>query len=143
MHYANCSTFNADFDGDEINLHSQDHQASRSAQIVSRGAILRADGWETAGGLIQDHICSAVLLTQRPLSTKKVLAIVCCVPVELCDSENLSIGYRRQLFTNWRRLRTGKDVIRTILAHVAYQRPGDFEHSCKTPHTFSSEDKQE
>lgn len=21
MHYANCSTFNADFDGDEINLH--------------------------------------------------------------------------------------------------------------------------
>jgi DNA-directed RNA polymerase I subunit RPA1 len=21
MHYANCATFNADFDGDEINLH--------------------------------------------------------------------------------------------------------------------------
>ena len=26
MHYANCNTFNADFDGDEINLHlPQDH----------------------------------------------------------------------------------------------------------------------
>ena len=26
MHYANCATFNADFDGDEINLHlPQDH----------------------------------------------------------------------------------------------------------------------
>lgn len=27
MHYANCATFNADFDGDEINLHlPQEHQ---------------------------------------------------------------------------------------------------------------------
>ena len=34
MHYANCNTFNADFDGDEINLHlPQDH-------------IARAEGYE-------------------------------------------------------------------------------------------------
>ena len=34
MHYANCSTLNADFDGDEINLHMpQDELARAEAQV--------------------------------------------------------------------------------------------------------------
>lgn len=33
MHYANCSTFNADFDGDEINLH------------LPQDALARAEGY--------------------------------------------------------------------------------------------------
>lgn len=33
MHYANCSTFNADFDGDEINLHLP--QVSTSPGLLS------------------------------------------------------------------------------------------------------------
>lgn len=34
MHYANCNTFNADFDGDEINLH------------LPQDNIARAEGYE-------------------------------------------------------------------------------------------------
>lgn len=30
MHYANCNTFNADFDGDEINLHLPQELTARS-----------------------------------------------------------------------------------------------------------------
>ena len=30
MHYANCATFNADFDGDEINLHLPQEQQGRA-----------------------------------------------------------------------------------------------------------------
>lgn len=30
MHYANCATFNADFDGDEINLHLPQDQMGRA-----------------------------------------------------------------------------------------------------------------
>ena len=33
MHYANCATFNADFDGDEINLH------------LPQDALARAEGY--------------------------------------------------------------------------------------------------
>lgn len=29
MHYANCATFNADFDGDEINLHLPQARCTR------------------------------------------------------------------------------------------------------------------
>ena len=39
MHYANCATFNADFDGDEINLHLPQDALAR-AEAVS---IVHAD----------------------------------------------------------------------------------------------------
>lgn len=34
MHYANCATFNADFDGDEINLHMPQARARRACALV-------------------------------------------------------------------------------------------------------------
>ena len=142
MHYANCSTFNADFDGDEINLHfPQDHQARAEAyQIVKAEEQFYAptDG-KPLRGLIQDHICSAVLLTckDRFYNKEGFSQIVYASLVELCDSENLSIKLPPPTIHKPRRLWTGKDVIRTILDHVAYQRPGvTLKHSCKTPYTF-------
>ncbi len=142
MHYANCSTFNADFDGDEINLHfPQDHQARAEAyQIVKAEEQFYAptDG-KPLRGLIQDHICSAVLLTckDRFYNKEGFSQIVYASLVELCDSENLSIKLPPPTIHKPRRMWTGKDVIRTILDHVAYQRPGvTLKHSCKTPHTF-------
>ena len=30
MHYANCNTYNADFDGDEINLHFPQNELARA-----------------------------------------------------------------------------------------------------------------
>ena len=37
MHYANCSTYNADFDGDEMNLHfPQDHLGRAEAYEIVR-----------------------------------------------------------------------------------------------------------
>ena len=50
MHYANCATFNADFDGDEINLHvPQDLHARAEAyeNCACRSPIHCADRWET------------------------------------------------------------------------------------------------
>lgn len=68
MHYANCSTYNADFDGDEMNVHFPQDEISRAEAynivnannqyiVPSRGDPIR--------GLIQDHIVSAVLLTKK------------------------------------------------------------------------------
>ncbi|KAK9289691.1 hypothetical protein L1049_007849 [Liquidambar formosana] len=68
MHYANCSTYNADFDGDEMNVHFPQDEISRAEAynivnannqyiVPTRGDPIRA--------LIQDHIISAVLLTKK------------------------------------------------------------------------------
>ncbi|KAL8172139.1 hypothetical protein V2J09_023943 [Rumex salicifolius] len=68
MHYVNCDSFNADFDGDEINVHLPQDEVSRAEAynivnadyqyiVPTRGDPKRA--------LIQDHIVSAVLLTKR------------------------------------------------------------------------------
>lgn len=56
MHYANCATFNADFDGDEINLHlPQDyHGRAEGYEIVhaDHQYIVPTDG-KPIRGLIQ------------------------------------------------------------------------------------------
>ena len=56
MHYANCNTFNADFDGDEINLHlPQDHLGrAEGYEIVHADEqyIVPTDG-KPVRGLIQ------------------------------------------------------------------------------------------
>jgi DNA-directed RNA polymerase I subunit RPA1 len=67
MHYANCNSYNADFDGDEINLHFPQtelgraeayHVANTANQYVGAG-----DG-EPLRGLIQDFVDMGVVLTK-------------------------------------------------------------------------------
>ncbi|KAI9199874.1 uncharacterized protein BJ171DRAFT_199397 [Polychytrium aggregatum] len=68
MHYANCNTYNADFDGDEMNIHFPQNDIARAeAMLIARtdlqylvptdGGVLR--------GLIQDHVCAGVHMTSR------------------------------------------------------------------------------
>ncbi|XP_059318209.1 DNA-directed RNA polymerase I subunit 1-like [Lycium ferocissimum] len=68
MHYANCSTYNADFDGDEMNVHFPQDEISRAEayNIVNANEqyIVPTKG-DTVRGLIQDHIVGAVLLTMK------------------------------------------------------------------------------
>jgi DNA-directed RNA polymerase beta' subunit len=39
MHYANCNTYNADFDGDEINCHLPQNEVSACAAAASKQEI--------------------------------------------------------------------------------------------------------
>ncbi|CAJ1444201.1 unnamed protein product [Effrenium voratum] len=68
LHYVNCNTYNADFDGDEMNLHAPQDPISRMEAL----AIARADFQylvPTSGkplrGLIQDHVIAGTMLTKR------------------------------------------------------------------------------
>eukprot|EP00927_Polykrikos_kofoidii_P066442 TRINITY_DN62040_c0_g1_i1.p1 TRINITY_DN62040_c0_g1~~TRINITY_DN62040_c0_g1_i1.p1 ORF type:complete len:1854 (-),score=353.52 TRINITY_DN62040_c0_g1_i1:34-4929(-) len=68
MHYANCNTYNADFDGDEMNLHAPQDPVGRIEALE----IARADRQylvPTSGnplrGLIQDHVIGGVMLSKR------------------------------------------------------------------------------
>ena len=75
MHYANCNTFNADFDGDEINLHlPQDHLGRTEGYGLvhaDRQFLLPTSG-TPARGLIQ------VLL--MPTSCFMVISNTLCCP---------------------------------------------------------------
>jgi DNA-directed RNA polymerase I subunit RPA1 len=68
MHYANCNTFNADFDGDEINLHCPQDPVARAEALFVASADRQFLG-PTAGqplrGLIQDHVVGGTTLTAR------------------------------------------------------------------------------
>lgn len=68
MHYANCKSYNADFDGDEMNLHfPQDllsQSEARTIAVAHQQFSGPADG-SPLRGLIQDHIIGGVMLTKR------------------------------------------------------------------------------
>ncbi|KAL5545582.1 hypothetical protein UlMin_005269 [Ulmus minor] len=68
MHYANCSTYNADFDGDEMNVHFPQDEISRAEAyniVNANRQYVKPTSGEPIRALIQDHIVSAVLLTKK------------------------------------------------------------------------------
>ena len=68
MHYANCNTYNADFDGDEMNIHFPQNELARSeAMLILRNDfqyLVPTDG-SVLRGLIQDHVCAGVEMTSK------------------------------------------------------------------------------
>jgi DNA-directed RNA polymerase I subunit RPA1 len=68
LHYANCSTYNADFDGDEMNLHAPQDPISRIEALTIAKAekqYLVPTSGKPLRGLIQDHVIAGVMLTRR------------------------------------------------------------------------------
>ena len=68
MHYANCNTYNADFDGDEMNVHMCQTELAR-AEAYEIAATDEQHIAPTNGkplrGIIQDHVVAGVYLTKR------------------------------------------------------------------------------
>jgi DNA-directed RNA polymerase I subunit RPA1 len=68
LHYANCNTYNADFDGDEMNVHFPQNSLARAeAYNVANtdNQYLGPTNGNPLRGLIQDHISVAVWMTKR------------------------------------------------------------------------------
>ena len=68
LHYANCSSYNADFDGDEMNIHFlQNHIARQEAYSISNteNQYINPTSGNPIRGLIQDSIVSGVLFTMK------------------------------------------------------------------------------
>jgi len=70
MHYANCNTYNADFDGDEMNMHFPQNELARAEALTIADTdhqYLSGTAGNPLRGLIQDHISMAVWLTSRDM----------------------------------------------------------------------------
>ncbi|XP_014216995.1 DNA-directed RNA polymerase I subunit RPA1 [Copidosoma floridanum] len=68
LHYANCKSYNADFDGDEMNAHFPQNELARAEAYhiasVPYQYLVPKDGTPLSG-LIQDHVISGVKLSLR------------------------------------------------------------------------------
>ncbi|CAN0464901.1 unnamed protein product [Ascophyllum nodosum] len=68
MHYANCNTYNADFDGDEINYHlPQNELAKAEANLLAftdEQYLVPTNG-RPLRGLIQDHVDAGVKMCSK------------------------------------------------------------------------------
>ncbi|KAF9782967.1 hypothetical protein BJ322DRAFT_1008844 [Thelephora terrestris] len=68
MHYANCNSYNADFDGDEMNIHFPQNQIARAeARFIADtdNQYLVPTSGKPLRGLIQDHVVAGVWMTNR------------------------------------------------------------------------------
>lgn len=68
LHYANCNSYNADFDGDEINLHLPQNEIARAEAFevaYTDYQYCSPTNGEPLRGLIQDHVAMGVILTKR------------------------------------------------------------------------------
>ncbi|KAG1668409.1 DNA-directed RNA polymerase I subunit RPA1 [Nymphon striatum] len=68
LHYANCKSYNADFDGDEMNAHFPQSEHARAEAytlaLVDNHYLVPKDGTPLSG-LIQDHVISGSLMSIR------------------------------------------------------------------------------
>lgn len=124
MHYANCNTYNADFDGDEMNMHFPQNELARAEALNIADTdhqYLSATAGSPLRGLIQDHISVAVALCNRDtvLSRGDYHQLVYAA---LRPESGHIEGEKLQLLTpaiikpvpRW----TGKQVITTILFNI-------------------------
>ena len=124
MHYANTNSYNADFDGDEMNMHFPQNEIARAEamQIADTDhQYLSTTSGSPLRGLIQDHISIAVWLSSPDmmLTREEYNELLYCA---LRPENNQTNTERIRTIdpTIWRPAPrwTGKDLITTILENI-------------------------
>lgn len=116
LHYANCKSFNADFDGDEMNAHLPQNELARSEAYniasVNHQYLVPKDG-SPLGGLIQDHVIAVCIMTQRDrfFDQEKYHQLVYCALSFLDKPLKLEMPAILKPTRLW----TGKQVITTVI----------------------------
>ncbi|KAI0564777.1 DNA-directed RNA polymerase [Gracilaria domingensis] len=132
FHYANCGSYNADFDGDEMNVHiPQDYLSRAEAEelmLSNRHYIVPTSG-APVRGLIQDHIASATILSRRDtFLDRQTFTQLLYVATEriMLRPEMYGKAYELQppAILKPRPLWTGKQLISAVLAVIRNRRPG-------------------
>lgn len=124
MHYANCNTYNADFDGDEMNMHFPQNEIARAEAMQLADTdhqYLVATSGKPLRGLIQDHISMSTWFTCRDSffdeEDYQQLLYNCLRP----ESQHIiqdKIQLMPPAICRPRPLWTGKQIISTILKNI-------------------------
>lgn len=147
LHYANCASYNADFDGDEMNLHLPQNEMARSEayniMVTSKQYINPTSGYPLRG-LIQDNISSAVLLTMKDtfLTKEEYQELIYGSIHHLTEKKSIKI--LPPTILKPRPLWTGKQVISTILKHLAGDNKGiNLDGKARIKGSFFGDDSEE
>eukprot|EP00178_Gracilaria_changii_P006795 TRINITY_DN2209_c0_g1_i1.p1 TRINITY_DN2209_c0_g1~~TRINITY_DN2209_c0_g1_i1.p1 ORF type:complete len:1685 (-),score=232.12 TRINITY_DN2209_c0_g1_i1:4661-9715(-) len=150
FHYANCGSYNADFDGDEMNVHvPQDFVSRAEAEelLLSNKHYIVPTSGAPVRGLIQDHIVAATLLSRRDtFLDRQSFTQLLYVATEriMMRSEMHGRGYELQppAVLKPKPLWTGKQLISTVLAVIRNGRPGfNLEASTKAESKIVGEEE--
>ncbi|KAH9939980.1 beta and beta-prime subunits of DNA dependent RNA-polymerase [Amylocystis lapponica] len=152
MHYANCNSYNADFDGDEMNIHFPQNQVARAeAMFIANtdNQYLVPTSGKPLRGLIQDHVVAGVWMTaQDTFFTREEYFQLLYGAIRPEDESGHHSGRLVTLPpTIWKPkpLWTGKQIISTVLKNIT---PSNFEglnlHAqAKVPGHLWGKDSQE
>jgi DNA-directed RNA polymerase I subunit RPA1 len=133
FHYANCQSYNADFDGDEMNVHVPQDDIARSEAIqlmLCDNHYIAPTSGAPIRNLIQDHIIATSLITNRDTFLRRdVFANLLYSATErIMSGEHHSSATRYVLPTpaivKPHRMWTGKQLISAVLDTVRAGRPG-------------------
>ncbi|KYR02194.1 RNA polymerase I [Tieghemostelium lacteum] len=137
MHYCNCSTYNADFDGDEMNIHFP-----QSLLAASEIREIAANNYQYLGprnggplrGLIQDHILTGVLLTKKDtLFSKSEFAAILYASLWAVNTKH-PIQMPHPCIVKPVPMWSGKQLITAALNHITIGRiPMNLEAPSKIP----------
>jgi len=132
LHLAVCPPYNADFDGDEMNLHvPQNEEAraeARTLMIVQNHIITPRYGGPIIGAR-QDYITGGYLLTSKGSFINKELLVY------LLAAANYEGEIEEPVIMHPRELWTGKQVISILLPKdLNWVQPTAIKESCKDPY---------
>lgn len=138
MHYANCNSYNADFDGDEMNMHFPQNEIARAEALQLADTDHQYISGTAGGplrGLIQDHLSVSVALCNMDTFFNRQSYQQLIYGALRPESGHI-LGDRLELIppaivkpvARW----TGKQVITTILKNIKPPGYGDLWMSGKT-----------
>lgn len=124
LHYANTGAYNADFDGDEMNMHFPQNENARSEALHlanTDSQYLTPTSGAPLRGLIQDHISAGVWLTNKDsFFTREAyhqLVYGCVRPEDGHSTGSRLVTVPPAVFKP-QQLWTGKQVITTVLKNI-------------------------
>ncbi|EHY53700.1 hypothetical protein HRR83_003914 [Exophiala dermatitidis] len=128
MHYANCNTYNADFDGDEMNMHFPQNELARTEALQIADTdhqYLSATAGKPLRGLIQDHISMGVQFTSRDVFFDREQyqqLLYSCLRPEDYNTVYEKIQMVEPAILKPKMLWTGKQVITTVMKNITPDR---------------------
>ncbi|RAR03083.1 dna-directed rna polymerase i subunit rpa1 [Stemphylium lycopersici] len=130
MHYANCNTYNADFDGDEMNMHFPQNELARAEAMTVADTdhqYLSATAGKPLRGLIQDHISMGVWLSNKDtFFTKEEYhqLLYSCLRPEDGHTTSGRLETVIPAVLKPRPMWTGKQIITTVLKNI---KPAEYQ----------------
>jgi len=128
MHYSNCKSYNADFDGDEMNIHLPQNYigiAEAYEIIATHKQYIVPTSGAPIRGLLQDFIIASVFLTSKDtfLNKEQYSQLIYSSLNEFLDSrviKRVHLEVPAIIKSRFGPIWTGKQVISTVLKNLSF-----------------------